>query len=48
MATKTWGYFPDKPKKPKMDKSTKDEISASALDFINNTLKPKYIKDTPT
>ena len=42
-----WGYFPDKPKKPKVDKSLKEEISNLALTFIETTLKPKYITDIP-
>ena len=48
MASKTWGYFPDKPKKPKVSVSIKKEITDLALEFINTKLKPKNIKDIPT
>ena len=43
-----WGYFPDKPKKPKVSVSIKKEITDLALEFINTKLKPKHIKDIPT
>jgi len=42
-----WGYYPDKPKKPKVSVSIKKEISDLALKFINTKLKPKHITDIP-
>lgn len=44
---KQWGYFPDKPKKPRVPDSIKKEINSLALEFINTKLKPKNIKDIP-
>ena len=44
---KSWVYKPTKESKPKVPDAVKKEVQAKANEFVESTLKPKYIKPPP-
>lgn len=44
---KVWVYKPPRPPKPSVPASTKSEVERRCNEFVESTLKPKYIKHHP-